>query len=108
MSLSRVFLALIVLAATAANAAPSRECARTSTPARVEALISPQITNIDSSGFCGAAAAFGQHARLKSENALAPTFVRNPFLPTQSRDGQSRSGNPSVNAASEPKRLPVQ
>ncbi len=93
----RAFLVLIVMGAAAAARASSTlpGCDGTNTSARMEALISPQIQNTGSGGFCNAMAAFSPHARSKSENELAPTMVRNPFLPASDAtpaEGQGRSG----------------
>ncbi len=93
MILLRVFFVLIaVAAAPAARAAPTPQpCARTNTSARVEALISPQIQNTGSGSFCDATPAFAQHIRPKSENALAPDIVRNPFLPAERDPARRRA-----------------
>jgi hypothetical protein len=84
MNLSRVSLALIIsaAAATAASAAnTSVACAQVSASARVPSLIALQSLKASSGGLCNAASAFIRHASSDWGNALAPTTVRNPFLP---------------------------
>jgi hypothetical protein len=84
MILSRFFWVLIISAAeaTAAIAAsPPAACAQASASARVPSLIGLQSLKASSGDLCDAASAFPRHASSDKGNALAPTTVRNPFLP---------------------------
>jgi hypothetical protein len=97
MNLSRVSLGLIisVAAATAASAAsPPAACAQASASADVQSLITLQSLKANSGGLCNAASALTRHASSDRGNALAPTTVRNPFLPA--------NAIPSARPAQEP------
>src|SRR6516162_6759018 len=99
MTLSRVFLALIIsaAAATAASAAsPPAACAQASASARVPSLIGLQNLKASSGGLCDAASAFPRHASSDWGNALAPTTVLTPSQPAQ----ESRSARPAQEPAS--------
>ncbi len=100
MILSRFFRAPNVLAAAMAASAVFSPvaCAKISASGPVDALIPVKIPNTDSRSATDTALPFSRHDRGKSENALTPIFVRNPFLPAnaiQSAKGQGHSGIPA-------------